>query len=83
MPAVVETSSPILALLKNKTLTNAKTWKQLQSLLNVLSGVAPFLMFVMPSLKPLLTPEFLSALMGAVATMNAYFTTATTGKLGV
>ncbi|MDD5152016.1 MAG: hypothetical protein PHC28_16305 [Flavobacterium sp.] len=80
---VTTTSNPLLALLKNKTLTNLETWKQIQNLINLLSGTAPLLAFLFPQFAALLTPALLLQLGTAVAAINAYFTTATTSKIGL
>ncbi|MFA6199221.1 MAG: hypothetical protein WC679_02280 [Bacteroidales bacterium] len=81
--AQVVTNNPLVALLKNKTLSNPDTWKKIQNLVNLLSGTAPFLAFMFPQFATLLTPAFLMQLGVAVAAMNAYFTTATTTKIGL
>lgn len=76
------TSNPILALLKNKQLTNAAFWKQIQGLLALLVGIAPFLKFAFPQYAGLLSPAFLDSLQGAVGSILAYLTVATTDKIG-
>lgn len=76
------TSNPILALLKNKQLKNTVFWKQVQALLALLMGVYPVLRYLFPQYAELLNPSFLGELQGAVGSILAYLTVATTGKIG-
>lgn len=82
-PPVKETANPILALLKNRQLTNAATWKQLGMLVTTLMGISPLLGFLFPQFKSLLSPEFLGSVLGAVTALSQYFSVATTGKIGI
>ena len=82
-PVPTQTSNPILALLKNKMLTNPQTWKKLQMLLNVLIPFSPVLGAIFPSLKGLLDPAFLTQLYAALGAVNVYLTAATSGKVGL
>ncbi len=78
----VITSNPFLALLKNKSLSNPEFWKKIQQLVHVLMGLVPFLRFIFPQYAILLDPAFLASAEAALGTLAAYFTTATSGKVG-
>lgn len=77
------TQNPILVLLQGRSLSNPGTWKKIQNLINLLAGLSPLLALLLPQYAPLFTPELTAKLLMAVGAVNAYLTTATTGKIGL
>lgn len=79
----IDTKNPLLALLKNKQLSNAAFWKKLALLLGTLISVAPFLRAIFPSYASVLDPKLLLDAQSAAGAIAAYLTVATTGKIGL
>jgi hypothetical protein len=71
------------ALKAGKSLENPEFWKSIQNLLNFIAGSSAFIVMLFPVVKDYLTTENIMAVSGFVAAANAYFTTATTKKIGV
>lgn len=58
-------------------------WKKAQNLLNLISGSSALIIIIVPSLKEYLTPDNMIAVGAALAALNAYFTSATSDKVGL
>ena len=65
------------------SLSNPAWWKKIQSFINLLSGIAPLIILIVPSTKDLLTVNNILALSSSIAAMNVYFTNATSDKVGI
>jgi ribosomal protein L5 len=73
----------INALFVGKSLDNPEFWKDIQSLLNLISGCIPIIIIAVPSVRSWLTVENITALGSSVAAMNIYFTNASSDKVGI
>lgn len=71
------------ALQVGKSLNNPELWKDIQSLINLVSGCIPLISIVFPSVRSWLTVENITALGSSIAAMNIYFTNATSNKVGI
>lgn len=68
---------------KGNCLENPAFWKKAQNLLNFISGSSAFIILLFPVVKDYLTTDNIAAFGGFLAAANAYFTTATSDKIGV
>ena len=73
----------LTALKKGNILANASVWKNLQSFLNILSLWIPILNIIYPPFSSIFNQELLNKVILALAATNAYFTVATSEKIGV
>lgn len=73
--------SIITSLKAGNTLSNPKLWKLLQICINISATLAPIISIFYPEFS--LSKEEFMELAAAVASFNAYFTVATTDKIGV
>lgn len=70
------------ALKKGQMLANPVAWKRLQNLVSLISGIAPFIVLIMPSLGRYLSPDMIASAYAALGAVSVYLTVSTTEKLG-
>lgn len=68
---------------KGNCLENPAFWKKAQNLLNLITGSTALIVIIFPSAREYLTPDKISAVGATLAALNAYFTTATSDKVGL
>jgi hypothetical protein len=73
----------IKILKKGQCVTNPALWKQMQNILNLVGGIAPLLIIFHPGLEHYLNAKVVAAAYGALGSINAYLTVATTDKIGL
>lgn len=73
----------IEALKKGKMLANPVLWKRLQNVVQLVGGIAPFIVLIMPSLNRYLSPQLIAAAYAALGAVSVYLTVSTTEKLGL
>ena len=85
IPPVIPTvtPNPVTALQTGKTLPNPAKWKFLQNLINTLVPVAVVAGTFIPGASVILNSTVLESIAAAMGAVNAYLTTATTGKIGI
>ena len=67
---------------KDECLSNPKTYKRLQDVVNLLVGNIPIIILIFPSITSFLTVENLMSIGSGLAAFNVYFTNATSDKVG-
>ena len=85
VPPVIPTvtPNPVTALERDKTLPNPAKWKLAQNLINTLVPLVVIAGSFIPGASVILNSTVLESIAGAMGAVNAYLTTATTGKIGI